>query len=625
MSATAIDVPLARVRARPNADGVVAALGGFAPVAGLGLAHGGYYPPAWGWAAVSLACAAFVAVLVRGTTSLSRLELTTLGALAALCTWTFASYTWSLSPTQTMLEGQRTLLYVIAVAALLVALRRHAVGAALGGTLAAVTVVCSWALLVRLLPDRLSTGDPFGGGRLSGTIGYWNGLGIFAAAGMLLAIALAARGTSGWRRALAGAPLPILACTAYFTFGRGAWFALAGGLAVAVALDPRRAQFVLTAFAVGAPAAAAVALAVRAEALADPDVSLAAAAAAGHSLLPLVAALAILSGVAAAVAGRFEPGIVARRTLAAAAVAAAAAAVAIAGVSGASVSRALDEFSTQTAPTHNSLNERFTSFSGSGRVDLWRAALDDARAHPLLGSGAGSFEQHWLRERPGAAKVRDAHNLYLETLAELGPLGLVLLLVALCAPLAAASRARAHPLVPGAAAAYAAVVAHAAIDWDWELPAVMLIALTCAGAVLVVARGDRPDSPRPALAAAALAVAGTLAFIGLLGNVAIARSAAAAAEQRWTAAEREAERATRVAPWSAEAWRRRALAQPSAVRARPLFLEAIERDPRNWVLWLELAWASDGAQRDRALREAERLNPLSPEIEEFRERVRRGR
>ena len=54
---------------------------------------------------------------------------------------------------------------------------------------------------------------------------------------------------------------------------------------------------------------------------------------------------------------------------------------------------------------------------------------------PLLGSGAGTFADWWLRERSTPISTREAHSLYLETLAELGPLGLALLLVALAAPL----------------------------------------------------------------------------------------------------------------------------------------------------------------------------------------------
>ena len=46
---------------------------------------------------------------------------------------------------------------------------------------------------------------------------------------------------------------------------------------------------------------------------------------------------------------------------------------------------------------------------------------------------------------------------------------------------------------------------------------------------------------------------------------------------------------------------------------------AIDKEPGDWLLWLRLAEASSGAEREAALREAERLNPLADEIREFRE------
>ena len=84
----------------------------------------------------------------------------------------------------------------------------------------------------------------------------------------------------------------------------------------------------------------------------------------------------------------------------------------------------------------------------------------------------------------------DAHSLYVETLAELGPLGLVLLGVTLAVPIIAAVGARNDPLVAGAAAAYVAFLVHAGLDWDWEMPAVTLVGLLCGIGVLVSMRRD---------------------------------------------------------------------------------------------------------------------------------------
>jgi O-antigen ligase len=121
------------------------------------------------------------------------------------------------------------------------------------------------------------------------------------------------------------------------------------------------------------------------------------------------------------------------------------------------------------------------------RVDYWRVAWRQLEDNPLLGSGAGTFHQYWERaEMP--VSVRDAHSVYLETLAELGPLGIGLLLLTLGVPLLAALRARADPTVAVAASAYAVFLVHAGLDWDWEMPAVTLAGLSCAVALLVAGR-----------------------------------------------------------------------------------------------------------------------------------------
>jgi O-antigen ligase len=126
------------------------------------------------------------------------------------------------------------------------------------------------------------------------------------------------------------------------------------------------------------------------------------------------------------------------------------------------------------------------------RPGYWRAALNEYRAHPALGDGAGAFGRYWLQHPsadPGAQGTQDAHSLYIETLAELGPVGLVLLLIVLGAPLAALPRAR-SPAVPAAIGVYVAYLVHAGVDWDWEMPAVTLAALLCGAAVLAASRRE---------------------------------------------------------------------------------------------------------------------------------------
>ena len=63
----------------------------------------------------------------------------------------------------------------------------------------------------------------------------------------------------------------------------------------------------------------------------------------------------------------------------------------------------------------------------SNRYAYWKVALRTFADHPLIGVGSGGFQAEWLRERPFREPVRDAHSLYLETLAELGLVGFALL------------------------------------------------------------------------------------------------------------------------------------------------------------------------------------------------------
>jgi O-antigen ligase len=108
----------------------------------------------------------------------------------------------------------------------------------------------------------------------------------------------------------------------------------------------------------------------------------------------------------------------------------------------------------------------------SNRSAYWRVAVDVFADHPLNGVGSGSFRVEWLKRRPFAESVRDAHSLYIETPAELGLVGVL----ALAAFLAGAVLAARHGNV-AAVAPLVAFALHAGIDWDWEMPALTLIAL----------------------------------------------------------------------------------------------------------------------------------------------------
>ena len=117
---------------------------------------------------------------------------------------------------------------------------------------------------------------------------------------------------------------------------------------------------------------------------------------------------------------------------------------------------------------------------GGGRPWYWHVAWHQAREFPVAGRGAGTFELAWLEEQPIPESILDAHSLYLETLAELGVVGLGLLALALAPPLLAAFRGASA----AAAGGYVAFLFHAGVEWDWEMPAVTVAGLLCGAALL---------------------------------------------------------------------------------------------------------------------------------------------
>lgn len=264
------------------------------------------------------------------------------------------------------------------------------------------------------------------------------------------------------------------------------------------------------------------------------------------------------------------------------------------------------------------LSGRVFTLSSNGRLDLWKAAVRQFEAQPLIGGGAGTYEQWWRQHRPTSLDVRDAHDLYLETLSELGLVGLALLAVMLALPFVAARR-RALPLVPVALGAYVAFLVHAGIDWDWEMPAVTLTGLACGAAALVAARekGTRLAARVRYSAVAVLVAAGAFAAMTFVGNRALDSGDAAAAAHNWSRAAADAKAARTWLPWSAEPWRLlgdATFGQGDFTAAATAYRRAISIDPRNWELWFDLGYATSGRQSRDAFARAKALDPRNLDI-----------
>jgi O-antigen ligase len=151
---------------------------------------------------------------------------------------------------------------------------------------------------------------------------------------------------------------------------------------------------------------------------------------------------------------------------------------------------------TSTAtPVRGETTARFSSV-GSNRYEYWKVALKVAADHPIAGVGTSGFAVEWLRRRSISDAAHDAHSLELETLAELGLVGMALLYAFGAAVATSARRAwlAGRAQAAGAIAALVVWTLHSAIDWDWEMPALTLVAVVLAGTL--VARAAPPRAAR---------------------------------------------------------------------------------------------------------------------------------
>lgn len=412
-----------------------------------------------------------------------------LAALAGFTAWSAISIAWARVLGDAAADAYRLLLYLAAFAVALCCLRlpelRRRVPDAL---LAGIVAVGLYGLGGRLFPAVIEVPEGARQDRLNEPFTYWNALGVFMVMGIVLAVATASdEERPPWLRALACAAAAPCGVALYLTYSRASWLALAAGLVFLVVLRPARAVPLAAALALGSIGVLVAAVQAFPAVLGDEGTSTAAG-------LAFAAVIAFVCAAVALVHQRVSRAPAAQRALPVGpGLARVLAIVTIPAVIGIGL----------LVATGGGENESVRS--GGGRVAtldtnrdaLWGVALDAFAEHPVTGVGTSSFAVEWLRERDEVDRALDAHSLYVETLAELGIVG-ALLLAAFLAAVAAGTvaAARAAPRDPVVAAATAAVVAffvHAAFDWDWESPALAITALVLVAALL-------QPAPRPTVA-----------------------------------------------------------------------------------------------------------------------------
>lgn len=468
----------------------------------LAFFSGGYFDGPRVWAGlVAWALVAIVALAAGRPFPTSGPARLALAGLALLAVWTTLSLTWSPIAGTAYHDGQLVFLYLGTLLAAVGLLRGRALRAVEPAVAGSALIVIGYGLSERLLPWLLTFSHSISAeGRLEQPLTYWNAMGAVAAIGLVLCTHLAGEQTRPVRqRLVAAAAAAPLGLGLYCSFSRGALFACAAGLVALSVLNPTRSGLRAT--------AVTVASAVLAAACAAPFTGVTSLHGSLHTrdVQGTVTLVALIVIATAAVLiqrrfcqrehdGRLGTGRVGLPRHAGWI----ALAVVVAGFVLFLAVGARENSGGQLAANAS----RLTSLQ-SNRYDYWRVAWRAFRAEPLRGVGGGGWAVYWLRYRPINAGAQDAHSLYIQTAAELGVVGLALLATLFTGVALAARRAfaTAPQLAAGPIAGVVVWAAHVTVDWDWEMPAVTLLAILLAGALLALCDVSSAGRTPPAEAA----------------------------------------------------------------------------------------------------------------------------
>lgn len=623
----------------------------FGLVAYLGLKGGGYDPLVYDQVGVAVWWALLATVLVGALPRCrpTPLALAALGLFAAFTVWTGLSLGWTESTERTAADLARLAGFLGVFTLAILGFGPGSVRSIVGAVGAAAALVVGVGLLSRLhpawFPEATQTAELLANGRerLSYPLNYWNGLAALIAIGLppLLAVATTARTVA--LRALAAATLPAMGLAAFFTFSRAGIAAALVAVAVFVALTSNRLPKLLTLLAGGAGTAILIGAATQRDPLENGFLDSSVARQQGDELLLIAILVCVVVGLAqvalshAAVRELRPSWTRVSRQHAVAAVAATAVALLVVAVAVDAPGRASDAWSefkhAEEGPGNGA--GRLSSTAGESRYEFWTVAADQNAAKPLTGTGSGTFEFWWTRNSDGSGTVRDAHSLYMQTLGELGIVGLLLLAAFLLTVLIGGARsalragAEERPQLAAALAGCVAFLFAAAFDWLWQIP-VLPVALLLLAAVLVAA-GARPGTDRALglplplrLGFGAVALAAIVAIAIPLANTSLLRQSEADARAGdLRGALEQARSAQNVLPGAATPRLQEALLfeqmgelEPAAEAA----LAATERESTNWRTWLILsrieAKRGNAAAAVADYRRARSLNPQSPLFEQ---------
>jgi uncharacterized membrane protein YidH (DUF202 family) len=458
---------------------------------------GGYFAGPRAWAGIGAWACVLVAGLAGARLPPGHAVRLAIGGLALLAGWTLLSILWAPIAGNAYAAGQITVLYVGVLIAAAMLMRGRAgewIEPVLG---AGALIVIGYGLAGRLLPGVLHFAHSVSAeGRLEQPLTYWNAMGELAALGFVLCARLAGdEHRRRWVRTAAAAAAAPLGVGLWLSFSRGALFACVAGLITLVVVAPRAAQLWALARAVAFGALATVAGA--------PFAGVASLSGSQstreHQGVIVLVLLVLITLAAAAVAHVRTPREDDRPVALPKRAPALAVALIVAGLALA-IAVGAHESGGRTVLAGGA--GRLTTLQ-SNRYDYWSVALRAFASSPLHGVGAGGWSVDWLRWRSVSEFATDAHSLELQTLAELGVVGVALLGASLLGigVIARQELRTGSAVAPGAIAALVVYFAHSPLDWDWQMPAVTVIAVVLSGTLLAGAAEERrATAQRPLVA-----------------------------------------------------------------------------------------------------------------------------
>jgi tetratricopeptide (TPR) repeat protein len=287
---------------------------------------------------------------------------------------------------------------------------------------------------------------------------------------------------------------------------------------------------------------------------------------------------------------------------------------------------------------------RFIAIGSGFRFDLWRVALDEFETDPIIGVGAGNYDDSYYRLRHNPQSVTVPHSLEMQMLAELGAAGFLALLLFCAAVLRAGiavdrrTLAGTDPAIRIAAlGVFAAWLTETSFDWLYNIPG--LTGMAMLAAAILVARAPEAGQiagygSKPRRQLAVIAAVGVLALLAAsLGRQYAATlygdSGEALVARHPLDALRELRAAEQLDPWSMPTQYAVAAAYARLddyAAARIVLVHAEQLEPENYVppaLLGDIATrAGDPVAALAAYRRALRLDPLEPTLKQALDRAR---